>query len=308
MENNIPSYLLQSGNEQHSGPKRSRPRLSFLNKTILASASAVRSAYLQAENATKESPLYKIDPHIKFLSLVFFEVVISIVHNPDVQILITALILVLFLISGLQVLRVYRKIFFLAFIFGFLILIPASLNVISPGRIIFRLFEFNAPSHFWIYKIPQRIGFTAEGIRIVLLVFLRVFNSISFAMFIVFTTSFPAFIKSFKMFGIPDTFLMIISLAYKYIFIFSRTLEESFFALKSRLISNVDNNTLRKLVSGLVFSVFKRSVRIYENTYYAMISRGYRGEVSLHSQKDLAFKDFLFLFILVALGIGFILV
>jgi cobalt/nickel transport system permease protein len=308
MENNIPSYLLQNGNEQHSGPKRSRPRLSFLNKTILASATAIRSVYLQAENATKESPLHKINPHIKFLSLVFFEVVISIVHNPGVQILITAMILFLCLISGLQVSRVYGKIFFLAFIFGFLILIPASLNVISPGRIIFRLFEFNAPWHFWIYKIPKRIGFTSEGIRIVLLVFLRVFNSISFAMFIVFTTSFPALIKSFRTFGIPDTFLMIISLAYKYIFILSRTLEESFFALKSRLISNVNNNTLRKLVSGLVFSIFKRSVRIYENTYYAMLSRGYRGEVILDSQEDLAFKDFLFLFILVALGIGFILV
>ena len=308
MENKIPTYLLRIENEQYSPAKRNRPRLSFLNRTILASAGAIKSVYQQAESATKESLVHRINPHIKFISLIFLEIVISIVRHPGAQVLITALILFLFFLSGLNVLRFYRKIFFLAFVFGFLIVIPATLNPISPGKIIFNLVEFKSPSHFWIYNIPQRIGFTSEGILVASLVFLRLFNSISFAVLIVFTTSFPAFIKSFKTFGVPDTFLMIISLAYKYIFILSRVIEESFFALKSRLISNVSNNTIRKLVSGLVFSIFKRSMRIYESTYYAMISRGYRGEIILHSQKDLAFMDVLFLIILMVLGIGFILV
>jgi cobalt/nickel transport system permease protein len=233
---------------------------------------------------------------------------ISIVSNPGKQILVTAFIFLLYIIAKLKIVQVYRKVFLLSFVFGFLIVLPASLNVITPGKIIFNLVTFNKPSHLWIYDIPQNIGCTSEGFQVVALIFLRVFNSVSFAMLIVFTTSFPAFIKSFKILGVPDTFLMIIALAYKYIFILSRTIEETYFALKSRLSGNIKTNKIRKLISGRIFFIFRRSMIIYENTYYAMVSRGYGGEVRLYSQKHFAIKDFIVLGIIVALGIVIILI
>jgi cobalt/nickel transport system permease protein len=101
---------------------------------------------------------------------------------------------------------------------------------------------------------------------------------------------------------------MIISLAYKYIFILSRTIEETYFALKSKLSGNIKSNNIRKLISGRIFFVFKRSVIIYENTYYAMVSRGYRGKVILHSHEHFAVKDFVALIIIIAFGIGIILI
>jgi cobalt/nickel transport system permease protein len=164
------------------------------------------------------------------------------------------------------------------------------------------------PSHFWIYNIPENIGVTEDGIKIVSLLFLRVLNSVSFALLIVFTTSFPAFVKSIKIIGVPDTFLMIISLAFKYIFLLSRTIEETYFALKSRLVSNIKNSNIRKLVGGLIFVIFKRSMTNYENTYYAMVSRGYSGKIILHSKQHFTTGDFVALIIIVAFGIGIILI
>lgn len=302
MENKIPLYLRQSGQEQSDLPKAKRAKLSFLNRTIMNAAGAIKSIYLQAENATHSSIIHRIHPSIKTISLIYFEIVISIIRHPAAQLVTTVFIFSLFLLAGLKVLQVYRKIFLLAFIFGFLIILPATLNVISPGRIIFNLFTFQAPLHFWIYHIPQHIGFTAEGLRILSLVFLRVINSVAFAMLIVYTTSFPAFIKSFKTVGVPDTFLMIISLAYKYIFILSRTIEETFLALKSRMIGNIQNKGIRKLISRLIFSIFKKSMTTYENTWYAMVSRGYRVKVILHSQKKVKPGDYLALLVVVAFG------
>ena len=109
------------------------------------------------------------------------------------------------------------------------------------------------------------------------------------------------------MVGVPDTFLMIISLAYKYIFILSRTIEETYFAFKSRLSGNIKNNSIRKLVGGRIFFIFKRSMIIYQNTYQAMVSRGYKGKVILHSQNPFAVKDFVVLLVIVLSGIVFIL-
>jgi cobalt/nickel transport system permease protein len=303
MGNKIPSYLLCPEPLQFDLANVRRSRLSFLDKTILNSAGAVKSIYLQAENAAKENFIQMINPRVKFISLIYFAIVISVVRSLKAQVLIMAFIFLLYIIARLKVFRVYRKIFFIAFFFGFLVVLPASLNVITSGKIIFNLFTFDRPSHFWIYDIPQDIGITENGIQVVILLFLRVLNSVSFALLVVFTTPFPSFIKSFKIVGVPDIFLMIISLAYKYIFILCRTIEETYFALKSRLSGNIKSSSIRKLISGRIFFIFRRSVIIYESTYFAMVSRGYHGKVKLHSHHPFTFMDLVALIIIVAVGI-----
>lgn len=303
MKSEIPAYLLQTGYDYSVPLNVKRAKLSFLDKTILNTANTVKSVYFQAESGAKENFVQRINPHVKFISLIYMAIVISIVSNQLSQILILVLTFSLYIIARLKVIQIYRKIFFLAFVFGFLVVLPASLNIITPGTIIFNLISFNNPLHFWIYDIPENIGFTENGLQVVLLVFLRVLNSVSFALLIVFTTPFPSFVKSFKIFGVPDTFLMIITLAYKYIFILCRTIEETFFALKSRISGSIKSAGLRKLISGRIFFIFKKSVIIYENTYYAMVSRGYHGNVKLHTQHRFTLMDLLVLIIVIALGV-----
>jgi cobalt/nickel transport system permease protein len=308
MRNKIPAYLFQTYNDQHEMSKVRKASLSFLDKTILYSARAVKAIYLQAENATRRNLIHNIHPYIKLFSLIYLVVIISIESSLNAQLLATSLIFLFYIIARLKIAEVYRKILLLSFIFGFIIVFPASLNIITPGKIIINLITLNRPLHFWIYTIPQNIGFTLEGFQVVSLVFLRVLNSISLAMLVIFTTSFPLFIKSFKIIGVPDTFLMIITLAYKFIFILSKTTEETYFALKSRLLGTIRNSSIRKLISGRIFFIFKKSTVIYENTYYAMVSRGYKGKVILHSQQNLTYKDFMALLIIIASGIGIILI
>jgi cobalt/nickel transport system permease protein len=307
MENKIPQYLYKIADYNYNLANMKWAKLSFLDKTLLNSSKAVKSIYLQAENAARDNFIQKINPNLKFISLIYMVIVISVVGNLVTQILITAFVLVLYIIARLKLFDVYRKIFFFAFVFGFLVVLPAALNVITPGKIIFNIIKFNKPSHFLIYEIPQNIGFTITGFQVVSIVFLRVLNSVSFALLVVFTTPFPSFIKSFKVFGIPDTFLMIISLAYKYIFILSRTIEETYFAFKSRLSGNIKSVSIRKLIGGRIFFIFKRSVIIYQNTYDAMVSRGYKGKVTLHSQNHFTFNDLAVLVIIALTGIIFIL-
>lgn len=304
MENKIPTFLQESESFQPNSEGTKRSRFSFLDKTIMNSARTVKAVYLQEENATKENFIHLIHPKVKFISLIYIAVIISLVSNLSAQLLTTAFIMLLFLLAQLKIIQVYRKIFFLSFVFGFLVVLPASVNLISPGKIIFNIVSFNRPYNFWIYHIPQNIGFTQEGLQVVFLMFLRVLNSISFAMFIVFTTSFPAFIKSFKLIGVPDTFLMVISLAYKYIFILSRTIEETYLALKSRLTGNVKNSNLRKIISGRIFFIFKRSISNYENTYYAMVSRGYTGNIKLGLSAVFTIKDYIALGVIIVFGLG----
>ena len=53
----------------------------------------------------------------------------------------------------------------------------------------------------------------------------------------------------------------------------------------------------------MIFFIFKKSMIIYENTYYAMVSRGYNGKVKLHSQHHFTFMDFIAIVIVVVTGV-----
>ena len=231
-------------------------------------------------------------------------VVISLLNNLQSQLLITAFIFLLYCFAGVKVFQIYRKLLLIAFIFGFIVVSPASLNIVTPGKIVFNLITFDKPYQFWIYSIPKHIGFTANGFQVVSLLFLRVLNSVSIALLIVYTTPFPSLIKSFKIMRIPDTFLMIITLAYKYIFILSGTIEETYLALKSRLAGNIRERNIRKIVGGRIFFIFRRSMVIYENTYYAMVSRGYNGTIKLQMQYPFTLTDFIALVVVAASGIA----
>ena len=118
MRNKIPLYLLQPDDIKIRSKEITKVKLSFLDKTILNSANAVKSIYLQAESAAKEGFIQKINPHVKLISLIYMAVVISFVSNPAAQVLITAFIFSFYLLAGLKVLQIYGKIFFIALIFG----------------------------------------------------------------------------------------------------------------------------------------------------------------------------------------------
>ena len=301
MKNDIPSFLQQANHAELSSIKGAR--LAFVDKTILNTAKAVKSIYLQAENADRDNILQKISPHVKLISLLYLAIVISVANSIFAQVITSLFIFILYIFARLRITEIYRKIFFLAFIFGFIVVLPASLNVITQGEVVLHILQLKKPLHFLIYYIPQNIGITDNGIQVVSLVFLRVLNSVSFAMLIVFTTSFPGFIKAFKIILVPDTFLMIMSLAYKYIFILSRTIEETYFALKSRLSGNIRSSSIRKLAGGRIFFLYKRSQIIYEGTYYAMISRGYNGKLKLTNRIRFTSMDMISLAIIIAMGV-----
>jgi len=89
----------------------------------------------------------------------------------------------------------------------------------------------------------------------------------------------------------------------KFIFILSKSIEETYFAIKSRLAGNIRNKNVQDIISGRVFYVFKKARNNYENTYTAMISKGYNGKVNFQNEKKIKAVDLYFLFVMLAVGI-----
>ncbi|OHD71451.1 MAG: hypothetical protein A2W19_02645 [Spirochaetes bacterium RBG_16_49_21] len=265
--------------------------MTFIDTSITKIAEIVKTNYVQWETARKNGLFQKLDPRLKAVFMLGCVAVISVKKELPAELAISGFIFILILLSRLNLIRIYKRILFFGFFFGFLIALPSALNVITQGDIIFRVAALSRPYHFWIYTIPAEIGITREGCYGVGILSLRVVNSVSVVLLILNTTHFFELVRSFKILRIPDTFLMIIILTYKYVFILSKTIEDIYLAMKSRLVGSIRNSEIREIVSGRIFYVFKLSRMRYEETYKAMLARGFTGEISLNAGRGFAGRD-----------------
>jgi cobalt/nickel transport system permease protein len=265
--------------------------LTFIDKSIKQVAGIIKTSYVYWETAGKDGLFQRLDPRVKLVFLLVFIVLVSMMRSIRVELALSAFLMALIALSRLNMLHLYRRILGFAFLFGFLIALPSAFNVITRGEIVIPVATLSRSYHFWIYTIPKEIGITREGLFGVGMLTLRVMNSVSITLLVIYTTPFFEIIRALKVFRVPDTFLMIIILSYKYIFIFSKTVEDMYLAMKARLAGPVDSATIRGLLAGRIYFIFKRSQRQYEETYRAMLCRGFSGDVILVSFRKLTAGD-----------------
>jgi len=306
MANRIPRFLLEKQASHAFVESREKIKISFIEKGINQMADVIKSGYLQWETASMDGFFQKIDARIKVLFLLFFVVIVSLEKEIIPEVYLGSFFFALVLISRLNMFDFYKKVFLLGFLFGFLIAIPSAFNVIVKGEIIFPVLHLSNDYHFWVYHIPAEIGITREGLHVVAMLTLRVINSLSVAFLVLNTTTFPDIIKALKVMKVPDSFLMIITLAYKYIFIFAKTVEDMHRAKKSRLASQVSNTDARKWAAGRMGFIFNKTRMRCEEIFKAMLSRGFSEEVKLYEPGKLELRDIITGGILLIAGICFL--
>jgi cobalt/nickel transport system permease protein len=94
-----------------------------------------------------------------------------------------------------------------------------------------------------------------------------------------------------QVFRIPDSFLLIITLSYKYIFIFAKMVEDMYLARKSRLVGMVRSDEARIWVAGRMAYMFRKTMARYEEVFRAMVSRGFTEEVKISDLSRLRMVD-----------------
>ena len=304
----IPSFLLSDEPRQTPATFGEKHTFSFIDRTIRNVARFIATAYQQGDTATQKGLLQMLDARVKVVVLIVYALIISLVRAIPTQLYFSALLLLLFLFSRVNIFTMYKKILVFSFFFGFLVFAPAALNVVTNGNVIFPIFQFQIAHQFWVYHIPAEIGITREGISVVARMYLKVFNSLSLTLLILNTTAFTEIIKSLKVFRVPDMFLLIITLTYKFVFILAHTVEETYFALKLRWWRKLKKAEAGKIVAGRITHIFRRSWMRYEETWQAMVARGYTGEVNLCYLRKITILDYLTLalFLLVGAAIVFV--
>jgi cobalt ECF transporter T component CbiQ len=307
MDNKLPVFLLTNEIRVKSGKGKEYNSLPFIDRTLKGIAGFIVTGYTTNDTAHKNGWLQSVHAWAKVLFLLGFIVVISIKNEIYPQLLFTFFLFFLYWVSKINLFGVYKRIFLIGFIFGFCIIVPASLNIITKGRIWIPLIKFETDSHFWIYSFPETIGITYEGCAVVLRFWLKVINSLATTLLIIHTTPFTDIIKSLKILRVPDLLLLTITLTYKFLFILSRTTEEAYLALKARWWRRGKTSEDAKIIAGRISFIFRKSWIKYEEIYMAMTSRGFSGKVMVVLNEKIAIQDVFFLLTaIMVVIIGFI--
>ena len=281
MRNKIPAFLVSKPSDGQMLNESAKLRISTIEKGMKSLSEMIMKGFIQVGQETVKGFFQNLDPRLKVLFLVFFVVIVSLKKDIVPEVAIALFMALMVALSRMDFLRFYSRILGLTFFFGFLVVFPSAFNVITPGEIIIHVATLSQAYDFWIYHIPREIGFTRQGIEGVVMLCLRVMNSLTISLLVIYTTPFHKIIKALQIFRVPDTFLLIITLSYKYIFVFAKTVENMYLARKSRLVGMVKNDETRMWIAGRIAFLFRKTMARYEEVYRAMVARGFTEEVKL---------------------------
>jgi cobalt/nickel transport system permease protein len=176
-------------------------------------------------------------------------------------------------------------------LFAGIVVIPAIFMV--PGERVFDLAL--GPAHL----APSWNGLSGAALLVA-----RVGVSVSLAVLLVVTTPWADILKSLRALRVPQVFVLLLSMTYRYIFLFLHTANGMLLARKSRMVGRTSGGEQRRWISGSMGNLMSRAFKMSSDVYAAMLARGFGGEIRAYSAYRMRPADWMGLAGTGALGVA----
>lgn len=309
MEKKIPHWLLESQRpflHLKDNRKNRSLRRGFVEKTLDQIACAMKEEFFAEKVAGKTGLLQGFDPRVKIITTIFLIIVAGLIRHP-----LSLLAMNLWLVSLAKMSKVPLKVFLkrvwpVTFLFAGVIIFPSIFNFVYPGDPLVILFEFGRNPKLGPWTFPDTLAITSQGLRCALTLIIRAGTSVSLAVILTLTTRWNILLKGLNMFFVPQVFIAVLEMSYRYIFLFMNAAGDIFMARKSRTVGLVATKDQRRFVSGSVGALWSKAYMISKEVHEAMISRGYSGRAKAMEEFRISGMDFLWLFFIIAVGFCFL--
>jgi cobalt/nickel transport system permease protein len=233
--------------------------------------------------AQRKGFLQDRDPRFKCFSVVLLLIAVLMSKSVTELSVIYCVVLILVWVSSIGLLFFLERTLLFVPIFSFFIVVPAIFNIVTPGEPLVSLKLFA-----WTLSI------TRQGVDSAIIFFMRVLDSVSIAVLLVLTTRQHVLLKTLRIFRVPQLFVMIMGMSYRYIFLFLDIIQKMFVAIKSRVGFVSSAREGRRVVTSNMAGLWLRSYRLQSQVYDAMVSRGYSGEAQVLDEFKSTSGDFIF--------------
>jgi cobalt/nickel transport system permease protein len=262
-----------------------RRKGSYVEKTLTAGADILRQVMFSDESSSRPGLLQRIEPRVKMITLFGLLVAGSFLHTIPALLVLYAATLALAASSALPLGFFVKRVWLFVPIFTGIVLIPATLSVVIPGDVIVPLWHWRGHAE----------GITRQGLTSALLVVCRVASSISLVVLLTLTTPWTRLLASLRALAVPRAFILIIGMAYRYMFLLLASVTDMFESRKSRTVgAEKHDGAARRFVFATTGAVLGKSLTLSEEVHQAMVSRGYRGDAKVMTQPAPVWRDFAF--------------
>ena len=263
---------------------------SFIERSIAGTVSFLKESIFSDEYASKKGLLQSIDPRMKFVTLMFCILTVLFTKSIAAIFYLYIVSLVFTYLSKIDMAFFLKRTWVFIPLFSLFIAIPALFSVFTQGEVIS---SFNV--------LGLHFAITRQGLHSASLFIMRVITSVSFAVLLSITTKHFELLKVLRIFRVPQVFVMILGMCYRYIYLFVEVIENTYLAIKSRVGIGVHYKKGQHVVAWNMASLWYRSYRFNEEVYSAMLSRGYRGEPVIFNDFRMRLRDWLWLSLVVTI-------
>jgi len=263
-----------------------RKKGSFVEKTLSGASNVMQSAMFGDEVAQQRGLLQRIDPRVKIVAFVGLLVVAAFARNIQTLIVMYAGTLVLAILSALPVGFFIKRVWLFIPIFTGIIVLPATLSFITPGTIVVPLWTWHG----------NTVGITSQGLTAAAMIVMRVATSVSLVVLMTLTTAWNKLLAALRSLYVPRIFILIIGMAYRYIFLLLTSVTDMYAARKARSVGNdrEDYKEGRRFVTATAGALFGKAHALSDEVHMAMVSRGYRGDAKALSGFRIQATDVVF--------------
>jgi len=280
------------------------PRRNITRRTLNSLARLLAAMLGDDAIASRDGLLQRIEPRAKVPGLIGLVVVVTLLHSPAALGLAYLLCVVLAVASRVPTRR-FAGAWLAAPFFSALIILPAMLNVFTPG---IPLWAPGHITHVGPWQLHEPLAVTGAGLRFAATFVLRVAVCVSLALLLAVTTRPTRLFHGLRALGAPKIFVMLLLMMERYLAVIVRAAEEIHAAKLSRSIAPGSLRQEQAWVAAGIGALFRRTQKLGNAVHLAMISRGYTGEVYLLDEPCWTWREWAFLTAMILAVAGLLLI
>lgn len=265
--------------DQKTNTAANKYKSDYLTKSIRNMRKVICEDLQTEQFAQREGLLQKTNPGLKLVTMLILILGASLSRQLPVLLIIWLLTLVFMYLSHLPVLVLQKRIWCSIPLLTLVFTLPMTLNIFVDGSPLIMLHQSVEASRWLGINWPARLFISQPGVIAVSFLFLRVGISLSLGVLLVMTTPVAELFKSLRVIKVPDLFIMIMEMTYRYLIVLLSTSIEMFEARSMRTVEYMPLSWQRKQVGSSIAALFARSMALSEEVYQAMSARCYTGEI-----------------------------
>ena len=263
----------------------------FFEKTLNDITGTLEQTLFAEEISRQPGLLQSLDPRAKLIGALALLLAISLSHNLIVILALYVLTLPVAYASRVPMGFYLKRVWMFMPFFTGIVAIPALFSPFSPGAPILTLIDLASPRVY--------LAITQPGIITAAFLLLRVGASVSIAVLLILTTRWTTLLKALRVLHVPQIFVLILGMTYRYIYVLLHAANNMFLARKSRLVGRVSGGEDQRWLANSIGMLFAKSYELSDQVYLAMQSRGFRGEAQVMESMAWRTNDWLWLAIFV---------